>query len=377
MGAFVIDNWRHRGGLGFRSSLAAIVALALIAPLAFIRGATPAYAQQAPASDGPPPLVCEDHRPIALEQVGESFVGQGSGLFIAVGRQRANMRLLCLDLTQLESVGIEYPVKVRVEIDLGNGRSAASFGLWDSTADLYPGITVPSSQITARSLDHAYDIPPGRTAVMEIEVTPEMGRQFYISAGSNWGSRAPATNTFDARVEVTSYAPLPGSAVSQASAANEASGTACGDLPEGVALTFERKEGALVGEAYGLLSAPGYGNTRNQVHCVDLADLASLGFDGSTSLNIFARMADRESAGSFSVYRRSDLSYADLRPGLTIPSNSITAKPLAGAYDIKPGKGAQLKLDPAQGQAFWLVASGNWLSQEGSTNAYMFRLIAQ
>ena len=106
----------------------------------------------------------------------------------------------------------------------------------------------------------------------------------------------------------------------------------------------------------GVLIAPGAGKQMYNVHEIDLTAFPSGGI-----LIIDIRMGDGESAGSFDLFPE----------GVPLPSASPEGS-VARQYDVNPGESRTLVHQFAKGGTFRFGASGNWFSEEGSTNQFNF-----
>ena len=106
----------------------------------------------------------------------------------------------------------------------------------------------------------------------------------------------------------------------------------------------------------GVLVAPGTGKQMYNVHEIDLT-----AFPDGGVLVIDIRMGDGESAGSFDLFPE----------GVPLPSASPEGS-VARQYDVAPGESRTLVHQFTKGGTFRFGASGNWFSEQGTTNDFEF-----
>lgn len=105
----------------------------------------------------------------------------------------------------------------------------------------------------------------------------------------------------------------------------------------------------------GILTAPGSGNQKYKITCIDVAD-----FTRGGKLILKIRLGDGVSSGSFDLFPNN----------FPIPTQGRPEGTLAGRYDISPNRAAQMIHYFNSDKVFQFGATGNWSSPINSTNLY-------
>ena len=93
-------------------------------------------------------------------------------------------------------------------------------------------------------------------------------------------------------------------------------------------------------------------------------DIDATSFEQGGTLIIDIQVGEGEATGSF------DLFAGDAE----LPTEGIPYEALASKWDIPPGDTGQIRHQFTHGQKFKLGATGNWLCEKGSTNAFLARI---
>lgn len=112
----------------------------------------------------------------------------------------------------------------------------------------------------------------------------------------------------------------------------------------------------------GVLTAPGNGNQRYKITCINVTDFTQGG-----KLAFKIRLSNGISAGSFDLFPKN----------FPIPSQGNPNGTLVGRYDISPNSSTEINHFFEYGTVFQFGASGNWGSPVNSTNFYQVNVTVE
>lgn len=165
--------------------------------------ACPAMAQSSGKPDTTNPIICDSSNALPLWRDGQALATDLiEGDILAPGRGNTHHQLACIDLNAAKDAGLTFPVTVKFVAKLEGGRSKshASFAVYPGSDKLIAGRTIASDTVKAVPIAYSWDVRPGVTTELEMDVIEPA--TYWFAASGNWTSRAGSQNSYTLQVRV-------------------------------------------------------------------------------------------------------------------------------------------------------------------------------